>query len=53
MAKVYATDNRYDSDVIKVFLTDDKYDADVVVYQIDNKYDAKWNKGNQYIGHFG
>ena len=40
MAKIYATNDKYESNVIKVFLVNDRYDADLWFYKMNNKYDA-------------
>lgn len=40
MARIYATEDKYESDVIKAFLTNDKYDADLWFYKVDDKYNA-------------
>lgn len=40
MAKIYATNDRYESNVIKVFLVDSQYDADLLFYKVSDRYDA-------------
>jgi len=40
VAKIFVTDNKYDSNVIKVFLADNKYDADLWFCKMNDKYDA-------------
>lgn len=41
MAKIFVTNEQYDSNVIKVFLENDNYNADLCFYEVDNKYDAE------------
>lgn len=40
MARIYVSDDRFDSKVIKVYRVDSKYDADLLFFETDNKYDA-------------
>lgn len=40
MARIYVSDDRFDSKVIKVYRVESKYDADLLFFEADNKYDA-------------
>lgn len=41
MAKIYATEDLYEPNVIKVYLTNDQYNADLWFYRTDNEADAQ------------